>query len=320
MLTQQFTFPSADGKTSIHAVKWSPDDGKYRAILQITHGMIEFTDRYRPFAGYLTDRGFLVVGMDLLGHGASVLSEDQWGYFAEGDPSGVICRDIHRLREITEKENPGVPYFMLGHSMGSYLLRKYLGLHGGGLAGAIIMGTGYNPPAVTRLAICITKILSAVHGSHYRSHFIEGLTQGKPYRGFDTTGKNPESSWLTKDTEIVKAYYNDPRCKFLFTLNGYLGLFQAVLYACGEAGIKAVPESLPLLFVSGEDDPVGSLGEGVRKVVSLFQATGHTNISCTLYPNDRHEILNETDRDKVFRDIYAWLERQLEGSALNLTE
>lgn len=311
MQTQRFTFLSADGKTEIHGVRWTPDNGEFRAVLQITHGMIEYIDRYAPFAQYLTNRGFLVAGMDLLGHGASIRSEEEWGYFAEKGPSATVCRDIHRLREMTGREAPGKPYFMLGHSMGSYLLRTYLGRHGDGLAGAVIMGTGYNPPAVTSLALCITKVLAAFRGSHYRSHFVEGLTRDKSYQKFDVTGERPENSWLTKDTDIVRAYYADPRCSFLFTLNGYQGLFEAVKFSCGEAGVRAVPTSLPLLFVSGEDDPVGGLGAGVRKVVELFRATGHSQVESILYPNDRHEILNETDRERVYGDISGWLEQRL---------
>ena len=126
---EQFGFLSADGMTQIHAVRWLPDDGKYEAVLQITHGMIEYIERYRGFAEYLTERGFLVVGHDHLGHGASVRSEDDWGYFAKDHPSDTLVEDMHRLRQTVQSENPGIPYFMLGHSMGSYMLRKYLCIH-----------------------------------------------------------------------------------------------------------------------------------------------------------------------------------------------
>ena len=125
---EKFTFLSADGKTTIHAVKWIPEDGKYEAILQITHGMIEFVERYRLFAEFLTENGFMVVGHDHLGHGDSVASKDDWGYFAE-NPSDTVIADMHALRTMIQKENPGVPYFMMGHSMGSYMLRKYLTIH-----------------------------------------------------------------------------------------------------------------------------------------------------------------------------------------------
>lgn len=112
-----FSFPSADGRTTVHAVRWTPEDGKYRAVLQITHGMVEYIERYRAFAEFLNDNGFLVVGHDHIGHGESVVSKDEWGFFAE-HPSDTVVADMHTLREMTQKEHPGVPYFMLGHSMG----------------------------------------------------------------------------------------------------------------------------------------------------------------------------------------------------------
>lgn len=309
MLTTAFTFLSADGKSPIHAVRWAPDSGRYSRVLQITHGMVEYIGRYEPFAQFLTEQGFLVTGMDLLGHGASVLSEDRWGYFAEKEPKNVLCRDIRTLRDKTRAENPDLPYFMLGHSMGSYLLRSFLGTYGGeGLSGAVIVGTGFESPAATRLAVFITRALALIRGWEYRSPFIEGLTQGAPYRRFDLTGKDTANSWLTKDEKIVAAYYADPRCRFRFTLNGYLGLFQAVLYSCGKQGIRDMPRELPLLLVSGEDDPVGNLGKGVRKLAGLYRETGCRDVSCKLYSNDRHELLNETDRDRVYADILTWLD------------
>ena len=152
-----FSFPSADGRTTVHAVRWTPEDGKYRAVLQITHGMVEYIERYRAFAEFLNDNGFLVVGHDHIGHGESVVSKDEWGFFAE-HPSDTVVADMHALREITRKEHPGVPYFMLGHSMGSYMLRKYLAIHGEGLTGAIIMGTGCIPDNTTKLAMFIAKL------------------------------------------------------------------------------------------------------------------------------------------------------------------
>ncbi len=164
MQTKKFTFLSHDGMTTIHAVRWLPDSGKYSRILQITHGMVEHIGRYQPFAEFLTAKGYMVVGMDLLGHGDSVLSENEWGYFAKKNPSNTVCRDIHRLRKHIQAQNPGIPYFMLGHSMGSYMLRKYLSVYGGGLDGAVIMGTGYNEPFMTRLAIAITKTMALKHG------------------------------------------------------------------------------------------------------------------------------------------------------------
>ena len=204
-------------------------DGKYEAILQITHGMVEFVERYRPFAEFLTENGFMVVGHDHLGHGDSVASREDWGYFAE-NPSDTVITDMHTLRTMVQKENPGVPYFMMGHSMGSYMLRKYLTIHNDDLRGAIIMGTGCVPDSMTRLGINVCRFLAKIFGWHHRSRLVESLSFGGPYKKYDLSGKTPSNSWLTKDEDIVKFYYNEPRCTFKFTLNGYLGLMEAVFY------------------------------------------------------------------------------------------
>lgn len=308
---EQMTYLSANGTTKIHAVKWMPEDGKYKAILQITHGMIEYIERYHEFAEYLTERGFMVVGHDHLGHGASVKDETEWGYFAE-NPSDTLVADMHRLRMAVQGENPGVPYFMMGHSMGSYMLRKYLCLHGENLSGAIIMGTGCVPDGTTKFGMTLCRVMARFRGWNYRSRLMQKLSYSKPYHKFDLYGKDYTNSWLTKDTEHVKKYYSDPRCTFVFTLNGYLGLMEAVYFDNQMENIKKVPKDLPVFMVSGADDPVGDLGEGVKKVYHMFKEAGVDDLTYRLYETDRHEILNEIDRDQVYADICAWMSVRLE--------
>ncbi len=302
-----FSFLSSNGKTKIHAVKWLPEDGNYHTILQITHGMIEYIERYRGFAEYLTERGFMVVGHDHLGHGESVTSEDEWGFIALPDPSGTKVEDMHTLRTTIQKENPGVPYFMLGHSMGSYMLRKYLTLHNENLSGAIIMGTGFMSPRLMGFGMFLCRILVAIRGWNHRSKFIQFLSFRGPYQRFDVTGKKPENSWLTKDADCVREYYSTPKCSFMFSLNAYYGLMDAVKYDCNLKNAMKIPTELPLFFVSGQDDPVGNMGKGVKKAYEMYKKAGITDITCKLYENDRHEILNETDKEKVYADIYAWM-------------
>lgn len=304
---EQMNFLSKDGKTTIHAVKWIPESGSYKAILQITHGMIEYIERYKPFAEYLNEQGFLVVGHDHLGHGASVTTEEDWGFFEEKNPSDTLVEDMHQLRTIIQGENPGVPYYMLGHSMGSYMLRKYLCIHPEGVSGAVIMGTGCMPDGTMKLGLLCCKVIGAFRGQHHRSRFLQSLSYSKPYKKYDLYGKDYGNSWLSKNVENVKQYYADPRCTFLFTVNGYRGLMEAVLYDNQMEHVKNVPKELPMFFVSGADDPVGDLGEGVKKVYALYKEAGLLDITYKLYENDRHEILNETDRDQVYADIAAWL-------------
>ena len=307
MVTRNFTFLSNDGKTAVHAVKWTPDTGDYKAILQISHGMVEFIERYIPFAEFLTSKGYMVVGHDHIGHGQSVSSREDWGYFCEGNPSDVVIEDMHKLRMLVQEDNPNVPYFMLGHSMGSFMLRKYLTFHNDNLRGAVIMGTGFIPQNMTSLALKLTSVIAKLRGPKHRSKLIQTLAFGADYKAFDMTGEKPENSWLTKDVDIVRAYYNEPRCTYMFTVNGYRGLFEAVNFSCNPENAARIPKKLPLFIVSGEQDPVGGLGKGVKDVYDMYKAAGMFDLTYKLYENDRHEILNETDKQIVFDDLLAWM-------------
>lgn len=307
MLTTNFTFLSNDAKTAVHAVKWMPDSGEYKAILQVSHGMVEYIERYETFAEFMTSKGYMVVGHDHIGHGQSVADKEDWGFFCENAPSDVLVEDMHKLRTLIQEENPDKPYFMLAHSMGSFMLRKYLAFHPDKLRGAIIVGTGYIPDKVTKLAIKITTLISKFRGIRHRSRLVQQLSYGSDYRGFDLTGEKPEDSWLTRDTEIVKAYYNEPRCTFLFTVNGYLGLFEAVNFSCNPENAAKLPKKLPLFIISGAQDPVGGLGKGVKEVYDMYKDAGIQDVTYKLYDQDRHEILNELDKQTVYEDILAWL-------------
>lgn len=312
MRQEQINFLSVDGKTTIHGVKWIPERGEYHGILQITHGMVEFIERYAPFAEYLCERGFLVVGHDHLGHGGSVISQEEWGYFRKENPSDALVEDMHQLRMLIQKENPDIPYFMLGHSMGSYMLRKYLCLHSEGLAGAIVMGTGCMPDVTMKMGLLLCKIIGSIKGDHYRSSFLQSLSYSKPYKKYDLYGKDHANSWLTKDVEIVKGYYAEPRCTFLFTVNGYQGLMESVLYDNQVENIRKTNRNLPLFFVSGAEDPVGDCGKGVMEVYRKYKLAGCTDITYRLYEGDRHEILNEMDKEHVFSDICTWMRVRIE--------
>lgn len=308
MKNEVFTFLSKDGKTNIHAVKWIPDSGEYKAILQITHGMIEYIERYEPFAKFMTENGYMVVGHDHLGHGESVNTKEDLGFFADVDsPSDYLIEDMHKLRTTIQKENPDVPYFMFGHSMGSYMLRKYLSVYNDNLRGAIICGTGFSPEKVTKMGIMATKLMKVFKGSHGRSKMLRDLTYDKYYKKFDMFGKDASNSWLTREEEIVKKYYSDPKCTYMFTVNGYVGLTEAVLYSCKQENVDKIPNKLPIFIVSGSDDPVGGCSEGVMKVVNMFKESGKVDLTYKLYDGFRHEILNEIGKEQVYSDLLAWM-------------
>ncbi len=302
---REFTFASGDGRTKIHAVEWRPEKGEVCGVLQIFHGMVEFIERYEETAEYLTEKGFVVVGNDHLGHGTSIVSKEEYGFFCEENGNAVVLGDLRKLHKKTRNKWPGVPYFILGHSMGSFLLRQYLSMYGDELDGAVIMGTGTQPAPVLKAGQKLCTLFAKLRGWHYRSRLIDSMAFGGYNKRF-RPGRT-DKDWLTKDGTIVDAYLADERCTFRFTVNGYYNLFVSIEDACSRETMEKMPKDLPVLFMSGAEDPVGDFGKGVEQVRRQFEAAGLTDVTWILYENDRHEILNETDRAVVLRDLYAWL-------------
>lgn len=309
MKSMHFYYRSEDKVTNIHAIEWVPD-GEIKAILQIAHGMVEFIDRYAEFAEFLTEQGILVVGNDHLGHGKSVQSKEQYGYFAYEEGNKAVIRDMHKLRQIASKGYENLPYFIMGHSMGSFLVRQYICMHGKGLAGAIIMGTGYHSAAETWAGMRITSGLAKKNGWSYVSDFVDNLAFGGYNAKFgDKEGKE----WLSANQENVEWYCNEPLCNFKFTVNGYYNMFYGINMISQKKVLEKMPKTLPIFFVSGDEDPVGNFGVGVLRVYEQFRRLGMEDVSVKLYPGDRHEILNENDRYQVFNDINDWISEKKEG-------
>lgn len=300
-MRNQFYIQSKDGITQIHVMEWIPDS-KIRAILQIAHGMVEHIERYDEFATYLSEQGIYVVGHSHLGHGKSVTGKDKLGYFHAPNGNACVIGDIHELRQITQKKYPDIPYYMLGHSMGSFLLRQYLGLYSSDLAGAIIMGTGNQSEIALAGGKCVCKVLAAFKGWEYRSDFVNSLVIG----GYE---KKMGKAWLTKNTEKAAQYANDPLCGFVFTLNGFYHMFDGMAKMNKQEKAGNIPKVLPIVFVAGSEDPVGNNGKGVEAVYQRYLEKGAKNVSLKLYEGDRHEILNELDRVTVYKDILSWMER-----------
>jgi len=312
MNKQQFTFLSSNGKTNIHAIICWPKDGKYIGVIQIIHGMYEYIERYLPFIEYLTSKGFIAVGHDHLGHGESINSKEDLGYFGEPNPVEFLIRDIHALRLGTQKQYKNLPYFMCGHSFGSYLLRDYIILYSKGLNGAIVIGTGYVEPCKNLFGINFCKLISSFKGSHHRSRLIKKLSmETGPYLKYDLTKKDIYNSWISRDPEIVKKYNSDEKCNFEFTINGFIGLTESTEYCCDPINIAKIKKDLPILFVSGDCDPVGDNGEGVKKSYEMMKAVGILDVTMKLYENMRHEVLNELNRNEVYEYIYSWLNEKL---------
>lgn len=306
-MKQEFYYPSKDGRTKIHAIEWIPE-GEVSAVLQICHGMVEYIDRYDEFARFLNENGYYVVGHDHLGHGQSVVSEDKLGFFHESKGNACVIEDIHYLRKFTQKKYPDVPYFMLGHSMGSFLLRQYIGLYGNGLAGAIVMGTGSKSDFILAVGKLVCRISAFVKGWEYRSNLVNSMAFGGFNKKFahETTGSN----WLSRNPVNAQNYAKDPLCNFVFTVNAYYQMFCGIQAVNRQERNEEVPKTLPIFFVAGREDPVGNFGKSVENIYKNYKSCGIQDVSIKLYEKDRHEILNEVDRRIVFEDLLRWMEKR----------
>lgn len=308
-MKDEFYFPSKDGNTEIHTIEWKPE-GKAKAVLQICHGMVEYVGRYEEFADFLCDRGYYVVGNDHLGHGKSVQAKSEYGFFSEKYGNTCVLGDIHTLRQRTEKKYPDVPYFMLGHSMGSSLLRQYIQMYGKGLAGIILTGTvSDHSKALLQFGRQLCRVLAAVRGWHYRSSLVNDIAIGAYNRKFRPA--HTQVDWVTSDRDHLEAYISDPLCSFVFTVNAYYSMFTGMISMQKKEGVNMIPRHLPILFASGADDPVGDFGKGVRHVYEKYKNAGLQDVTLRLYPGDRHEILNETDRQQIYKDMLQWLEEHM---------
>lgn len=300
-------FPSHDKKTRIHACIWQPA-GEIKGVVQIIHGMAEYAARYAPFAEFLAANGYLVCADDHLGHGQSVADGELLGYFNEERDVNIILDDIRSLQLAVKKQTEGKPYFIMGHSMGSFFCRRYISLYGQDFDGAIIMGTGFMGALTLNAAMFMTSLNALFFGWKHRSKFITKLAFGSYNKKF-APARTP-NDWLSVNAENVDRYESDPLCGFTFTDNAYMGLFTIIKLACSHKVIDAVPKNLPVYFVAGKDDPVGNYGKGVEKAYKKFVDAGVKDVKITLY-DGRHEILNDDCADKVRSDILEFLSAKL---------
>ena len=299
-MKEAFTFPSVKGQ-ALQARKWIPE-GEIQAVVQLVHGMAEHIDRYDGVAEALNARGIMAVGHNHLGHGEGTPLK---GYFGDRDGWQALIDDVHVLREKIQSDYPGIPYYILGHSMGSFVVRCYLTEHSEGLTGAILSGTGYYAPSIVNGGLALANLECALGKTRKESPFIDKVGFSSSNKPFAPNRTNFD--WLTRDEKEVDKYVADPWCGFLFTSAGYRELFRGLKRLTREEELKSIRSDLPVLFISGEKDPVGAMGEGVRKVADGFRRAGIRNITLRLYPECRHELFNELNRQEVYQDLADWI-------------
>ena len=304
--TLEFSFPSSDGIHTVHAREWIPE-GRPRGAVQIVHGVAEHIGRYDPAARFLAAHGYVVCGEDHLGHGLT--AGGKFGYFGPKNGWDLVARDVRRLRELEGEKHPGLPYVILGHSMGSFLTRTYLIRWPGTVNAAVLSGTGQEPAPLVAFGKGLAGSLCRTRGADHVSKLVNELSLGSYNRAFRPN--RTSSDWISRDQAAVDAYLSDPLCTFIPTVGMFRDMMGGLQFIADRGNLAKMDKDTPVYFLSGDRDPVGSMGAGVRKVEEMFRRAGCRDVTVKLYPGGRHEMFNETNRQEVFDDLLAWLESRL---------
>ena len=302
--TTHFHYPSARDGCSIHALEWAPE-GPPRGIVHLVHGISEHIGRYDETARFLAEHGFLVCGEDHLGHGRTV-TDGSYGFFAPENGWTLAARDVRALRKLEGARHPNLPYFLLGHSMGSFLTRTYLILWPGTVSGAVLMGTGQEPAPLVALGKRISALECRRLGPRGVSPLVHTLSLGAYNRRFRPS-RTP-SDWLSRDPAEVDAFLADPLCQSRPTVSLFRDMMGGLQLIARRDQLARMDPSVPVCFLSGQEDPVGGMGRGVEQVVRMFQDAGCRDLSLHLYPGARHELFHEQNRREVWADLLDWLE------------
>lgn len=306
-MDEKTLFLRMDDSAEIFIRQWAQVEHPH-GVLQIAHGMAEHSGRYARLAAFLNTLGFIVVANDHRGHGQTGEKAERMGYFAEKNGFDQVVDDLYAINRWIQGQFPKLPIILLGHSMGSFLTRRYLQKYGKTLKGAILMGSGGDPGLAARVGRCIA-LWQMRKDPTKPSELLDKMAFG----GFNKAIKNPQTKfdWLSRDPEEVQKYLDDPHCGMVCSSGFFFDLFTGLRLIHDPALLGGIPKDLPILVISGAADPVGKNGAGIRQFVKQLQKQGISNMEIKLYPGARHEILNEMNRDEVMRDLGRWLADQV---------
>lgn len=302
-----FFFKSGSG-ARLHGCRWTPDS-QVRAVLQIVHGIAEYVERYDGFANFLNRQGILVVAEDHMGHGKSISQECPQGYFAGGWQTAVD--DTYRLTRDTMAEFRDVPFILFGHSMGSFMARTILAKYpDSGITAAVICGTGWQPAPVLAAGKAACALVCRAKGERAPSPLLQAMAFGT----YNRKVEHPRTpyDWISRDNSVVNAYKADPLCGFTPTAGLMRDMMEGIAYIQREENLAKMGKALPVLFIAGGDDPVGSYGAGVRTAAEAFRKAGMERVDVRIYPLCRHELLNEINREEIMDDVSRWIDGVLE--------
>ncbi len=294
----------------VHVYEWIPEDEQnVKAVLQIAHGMAEHAARYEGFALFLNKHGYAVFANDHKGHGKTAGILENLGYFTDENGFQQVVNDMRSLTDKINERFPDKPVFLLGHSMGSFLSRYYSIEDSSKLKGLILSGTAGHPGVLGSVGKMLSSIIITFNGRKSQTPLMTKLSFGAFNNAFKPN--RTDYDWLSRDNEQVDKYVNDLFCGTIFTAGFYNDLLGGLLYVNDQTEINKTNEGLPVYLISGGKDPVSENGKGVTEVYEKYKKAAVKDVEIKLYPEARHEILNETNKDEVYNDIFNWLEKHL---------
>ncbi|HIW86391.1 MAG TPA: alpha/beta hydrolase [Candidatus Eubacterium faecipullorum] len=302
MQTKDFSFKSATGVCEIHGRQFLPQT-QAKAAVAIHHGMAEHMERYADFITYLTSNGVTVFMHDMANHGSSNQNRAELGFFGKKDGWLGLIKDYKTVFECMRKAYPAVKHIAFGHSMGSFVVRCFDARYPELSSASVYMGTGGTNDAAG-IGIKVADLIAHTKGAHHRSELMDKLAFGKYNVKFE---KRTSYDWLTRDQAIVDQYIADPLCGYLFTIKGMADLLHLNTAANSDEWYEKVRKDLPILLISGAEDPVGEYAKGIDEVYNKLLQSGHTAVEEKLYPECRHEVLNELNKEEVYEDIYSFI-------------
>lgn len=302
---EKIAFKSSNKVNIVHGKILKPQNGEIKGIIQFVHGMCEYFDKYTEFYEYMLSKGYIVAGHDNIGHGDSVNSENERGFFAKKDGYKFLIKDVNYMHQVVRKRYPNIPYFVASHSMGTFITRCYISKYYDDIDGAILLGT-MGPQWAIEGGLQLANRLIDKKGDMYRSRKLDQLSFKFANLKFEPV--NTKYDWTCSVPEIIEKHCNDKKARFIFTVSGFKDLFYLIKFCNDEKYIIDTPKKLPLLIMSGSDDPVGEDGFGARKVYEIYKKIGMKDVSFKLYKDCRHELLNEFNKYDIYDDILNWID------------
>ena len=282
---------------------WEADEAK--AVVMLCHGMAEHIERYDDFANFLANNHYTVVGYDQRGHGATAGSVENLGYMSDDDNFVALVEDLHKTNEMVKEKYPNMKVFLLGHSMGSFVSQRYIQLYGDSIDGVVLSGSALNKGLLFKVGYKLAKHICKKHGRKYHSELMNNMSFGSYNKKFKPN--RTEYDWLSQNEENVDKYIADEYCGTLFTVSFFMDMIHLFLVMGDD--FNKVPVDLPIYIMSGDHDPVGSMGKAVKKLYEVYKQNNVKDVEMILYPNGRHEMLNEINKEEVYNNVLAWFNK-----------